>query len=191
MSREDVAAGVQKYTQEVLLCFLELNLNNRAISKIALARGIFANIRINQEILAMKGVEDVFVQPAMHDAGTAIGASFAIEPKKRGTETKTPTVVYLGPSFKKSDYVPACEDHKINFSKKVSSDWIAEEIVNGKIFAVFNGSTKWGPRVLGNRSILASCTDRHISQELNSRLKRSDFMPFAPFVLDEDAPPYS
>jgi carbamoyltransferase len=189
MSREDVAAGVQKYAQEVLLCFLERIINNRAISKIALAGGVFANVRINQEILAMKGVEDVFVQPAMHDAGTAIGASFAIEPMKRGTETKTPNLVYLGPSFKKSDYMSACEDYKFNLSKKeVSSNWIAEEIVNGKIIAVFNGSTEWGPRALGNRSILASCTDRHISQELNSRLNRSDFMPFAPFVLDQDAP---
>jgi len=189
LSREDVARGVQLYVEGLVLRFIQNNLSSFAINKLALAGGFFANVRINQEILKLNGLLDIFVQPAMHDAGTALGASFAIAPRKLKIPAPLSETAYLGPSYSISDYKLICSELNVSLSiERIEPRWVARKIQDGSIVGIFSGRLEWGPRALGNRSIIASCSDKKIPNELNRRLNRNDFMPFAPIVMDLDAP---
>ena len=188
ISREDVAFGVQKYVEEAILTFVSRNIPRDSKYVVALAGGLFANVRINQEILELENVADVFVQPAMHDAGTSLGSTFFGGRIVHNNPIKLSETAYLGPEFTLHEYAAACTSLGFSLSDtKVDPVWVANEISNGKIVGIFSGCLEWGPRALGNRSILANAGDPKITGELNRRLNRSDFMPFAPMVLDSDA----
>jgi carbamoyltransferase len=188
--REDVARGVQKYISEILVNFLSSNLVNVNVNKLGLAGGLFANVRLNQEILNLDGISDIFVQPAMHDAGTALGATLKYAPLSDIFDlTNLSGTVYLGTKYELEDYSDSLKMHNLKLSEQqVDSGWVAKQITEGKIIGIFAGKIEWGPRALGNRSILASSVDRDIPNKLNQKLNRSDFMPFAPLILDVDAP---
>lgn len=188
VSREDVAFGVQKYVEEAILNFIAENLPKDKNCTVALAGGLFANVRINQEILELNQVVDIFVQPAMHDGGTSLGATFFGTKVNPSSPINVSEIAYLGPEFGDAEYLDACSQFGLSLSdSKVNPTWVANEIQNGKILGVFAGRLEWGPRALGNRSILANARNPKITAEINRRLNRSDFMPFAPMVLDSDA----
>lgn len=188
ISREDVAFGVQKYVEEAITAFISNNIPKDNKYVIALAGGLFANVRINQKIFELENVADVFVQPAMHDAGTSLGSTFFERKIVLDNSMTLSRIAYLGPEFAFREYSDACRDVGFSLSDtKVDPTWVANEISNGNIVGIFSGRLEWGPRALGNRSILADARDSRITGELNRRLNRSDFMPFAPMILDSDA----
>jgi carbamoyltransferase len=124
----------------------------------------------------------------MDDAGTALGAAASeVKPQKMHSTLKD--VVYLGSVKEPFDMT----DLPINFSFKLVEDAevgfvVSNLILSGSIIGIFSGRTEWGPRALGNRSILANAFDKSIPKKLNERLNRNDFMPFAPIIRDVDAP---
>lgn len=122
----------------------------------------------------------------MDDAGTALGAAASFCKKQNeGRELKDS--VYLGTVQGDQNLVLTHRNFtEINLGSN-RYELIANLIESGKIVGVYNSRTEWGPRALGNRSILASAFLPTISKELNRRLKRSDFMPFAPVVREIDA----
>ncbi len=186
---KEMAAGIQKLAEEVMVSYVQNNLNSHANANICLAGGVFANVKINQRIQEIPGIGNVYVHPAMDDAGTALGAALYVwmqgSGKKQWSELQT---VYLGPDFTEAEMEESLKKYRLPYRRsKKPEEEIGRLIYEGKIIGRFNGALEWGPRALGNRSILARPIDKTINDVLNQRLKRTEFMPFAPSMLDIDA----
>lgn len=163
----DIAASVQKTFEETVLKWVEENAKGR---NLAVAGGCFANVLANMKIA--KIVNRLFVSPPMFDDGLAVGAALsAFDP----LPSYKPKDMYLGFSS------------PVNPVNTYSAKEVAKMISEGKVIGLFQGRMELGPRALGNRSILADPRNPHINQELNKRLMRSEFMPFAPVILEEYA----
>jgi carbamoyltransferase len=196
--KEDVAASVQIHTEDLLSNFVKRWLELTKQKKVALAGGIFANVLVNQRIAELPGVEKVYVQPNMGDGGTALGAAILtwqrfLEEQRKVLMPKYLTDVYLGPEYSDKEVEMAIRRAKLSGKAKRVKNIeriAAEAVAKGKIVGWFQGRMEFGPRALGNRSLLALPTDRNINQTLNDRLKRTEFMPFAPSMLAEDAKDY-
>ena len=187
-SREELAATVQELAENHVLEILD-----RAIAmgwtnnKICLAGGLFANVKINQRIVE-SGFDQLFVAPPMMDDGTAIGAAWHVLSTNSMFSPKRLNSIYLGPSYKTSKTENLLIAEKIQFERLFDpSERIADLLAGGKVVAIFQGAMEFGPRALGNRSILARATGKEINQNLNHRLYRTEFMPFAPITRIEDA----
>lgn len=191
VSREDLAAGVQSFCEMQVIRLLKPIIEKYPeIEKICLAGGLFANVKINQRVRETFGFKDFFVQPAMDDAGTALGAAFLASTfKDNGNQDfSLATQVYLGSSFSEQEIESNIQSRKMKSRKTENpGSEIAKLLIDNKFVGIFQGKAEWGPRALGNRSILASATSNEVSVKLNERLGRNDFMPFAPLVLLEDA----
>ena len=188
-SNEDIAAGVQEFLELLVVKEVTQLLSIFEVPKnLALAGGVFANVKLNQKIWEIGYFNRMFVQPAMDDAGTALGAAASeVKPQKMRSILKD--VVYLGSIKEPFDI----NDLPVSFSLKLVEDVevgfvVSNLILSGNIIGIFSGRTEWGPRALGNRSILANAFDKSIPKKLNERLNRNDFMPFAPIIRDIDAP---
>ena len=197
-TKEDIAAGVQFFAEKVCTEFISRNLPSTPIP-VVLAGGVYSNVKINQKIREIPGVTNVFVQPAMGDEGLSLGAAllgfseFHPDADQLLKKTNRPTMindVYLGPDFS-GEITQACiTEGVIPVQMPNIEEKIAEWIHNGKIVAYYQGRMEFGPRALGHRSILASATERNINNDLNDRLHRTEFMPFAPSILAEHANEY-
>jgi len=165
---------------------------------LCLAGGCIQNSLANGKIYEKTPFKEVYIPPASHDAGTAIGAAFWVWNvalgKKRDFVMENP---YWGPEYSEAQ-IEAEIDKKIDDLKKLGcfidkiNDRIAlckktaKAIEEGKIVGWFQGRTEWGPRALGNRSILVDPRRKEMKDILNARIKRREwFRPFAPSVLEE------
>ena len=187
--------NVAKYAQIVLENTLkELIQNTLKIvkaSKICLSGGVFANVKLNQKIYEITKKE-IYVMPGMDDGGLSIGAGLYIYEKK----LNKPIIenfenIYYGPSYDEQHIRVILNNSGFKFKKiDFIEKKIAEELAAGNIVGRFNGRMEWGPRALGNRSIFANPKNKEINTTLNNRLSRTEFMPFAPIILEEDAEDY-
>lgn len=194
--REDIAAGVQKRLEDVCVAIVKEACNRYGTKKVALAGGVFANVRVNQKISEINDVEDVYIHPHMGDGGVSTGSALYFWAEKNlleGKEVRWQPLkhVYLGLSFSKEEIEKELKDHKIKYveSTEVEKD-IAKLLADGKVVARFNSAVEYGPRALGNRSILYQPDDKTVNDWLNNRLARTEFMPFAPSVIFERAAKY-
>ncbi len=186
---KEMAAGIQKLAEEAMVSYVQSNLNSHANVNICLAGGVFANVKINQRIREIPGVGNVYIHPAMDDAGTSLGAALSVWMNETGQKQwgalKT---VYLGPDYTEEEMEQSLKKYGLSYRRsKNPEEEIGWLIYEGKIVGRFNGALEWGPRALGNRSILARPIEKNINDTLNKRLKRTEFMPFAPSMLDTDA----
>jgi len=191
--REDVAAGVQKLTEDVVCQYVRDAVQQTGIPTVALAGGVFGNVKLNQRIRELDCVEEIYIHPNMGDGGLPLGAALYMWAKKINKEGKRaqPRVlesVYLGPDFSEAEISAVAEEHGLSFRRShcVEKE-VAKLIFEDKIVGRFAGKMEYGPRALGNRSILAAPVDKSINDWLNRRLKRTEFMPFAPSILEEEA----
>ena len=197
-SKEDISASIQSVTEAWVLEWCKYNLekvNRDKRINICLAGGLFANVKINQVIKEKTTFGgSLFVQPAMGDAGLSLGAAQLIWHERQKTRRmRSLEHAYLGPVYKKN-YIKEtiCKfENKIYWKtfKKIEPE-IAKLLHDGKVIGRFAGRSEWGPRALGNRSILIRPVNADINQKMNKRLNRSEFMPFAPSVLDYRAADY-
>ena len=196
MTREDVAFAIQDATEKILIKSLIQTLKHLKIQEpidICLAGGIFANVKVNQRIRECSPlVKNVFVQPAMGDEGLAMGAAI-LSLKSKKIDCEKLIDVYLGNQFSDQEI----EEELLKWNKKykyIKYDEVEKEIAKllneGKVVGRFNGAMEFGPRALGNRSILIHPTNKDINDIVNKRLKRTEFMPFAPSVIDFRAKDY-
>jgi len=188
--RADFAATLQKYSQDLLYkLFTDLHNLYPDYRKLSLSGGLFANVKINQFINNLNYFDEVFIHPAMGDAGLALGAAIsqAVELK----EIKKPLKfdhVYLGESFTEKEWTINVANNASRLKvEKFNIKKIASLINSGYIIGLFIDKTEYGPRALGNRSIIVKPTDTKTHQKLNQRLDRTETMPFAPSVLAEYA----
>lgn len=195
LSREDVSAGVQRSLEETVCdyvrdIFVKLQLKNE---KICLAGGVFANVRLNQEIAKIPGVAEVFIHPHMGDGGLAAGSALQLHAMLDPEKSKPRRLkhVYFGPGMPESDIRASIERHSLPY--RVVQDPAVEAakmLAAGKCVAWCRGPMEYGPRALCHRTILYQATDPTVNDWLNKRLKRSEFMPFAPIILEEKLKEY-
>ena len=189
--RETIAASIQKVAEDLTLQSVKFWLARSCTRKLALAGGLFANVRLNRLLAESLPVDEVFVFPAMGDDGLPVGAGLAFLQKRDGLETwlrhrHRLDDVYLGRDYdgRIDDTLNSAGMRRLaGRNVEVATDLIRA----GKAGAIYTGRMEFGPRALGARSIIASPHDHAINDNLNKRLDRSEFMPFAPFVLEEDA----
>ncbi len=192
----DYAAGIQKRCEDVACKYVGDYADRTGTGDVAVAGGLFANVKINQRILELPNVDSFFVHPHMGDGGIATGAALhacAEEMLNRGRRLRPYRLdnLYFGPQFTNDQMEDAIQEHKLKgeFVGDIER-FIGEELAKKRIVGHFSGRMEYGPRALGNRSILADPTDTKINDWLNDRLRRSEFMPFAPSILDRAAPEY-
>lgn len=184
--REDIAAATQKRLEEVVIDFLKDNIKKK--TNLALAGGVFANVKLNQKISENKNIKNVFIYPNMGDGGLAVGCAILCFNENKKFIPRRATNMYLGPKFSNSEIVKEIKKKKLKFLKlKKPEKFIADKLHKGSVVACFQGRMEFGPRALGNRSILVNACDKTVNQWLNKKLKRTEFMPFAPITLKEYA----
>ena len=188
--REDLASSMQSVLEEVGSNYIRHWVERSGCGDLALAGGVFANVKFNQVIHELDNVNSVYIHPGMGDEGLAVGAALAY--KVNCKQIADPTVrlanVYLGPSYNDPEIEKAINQAGVeakycdNIERRV-----AELLSEGYVVARFNGRMEYGPRALGNRTIMYQPTDPSVNTWLNQRLGRTEFMPFAPVTLIEQA----
>jgi carbamoyltransferase len=193
-SPEDLAAGVQRLAEDFLTAYARDQLEGHLPCNVCLAGGVFANVKINQRIREIEGVKGLYVQPAMDDAGSALGAALHVVAEKGGYDLfrqLTLGAVYQGPGYSEEAMEAQLRQSGISYRRPSDTETeIAKLLDEGKIIGRYTGRLEWGPRALGNRSILVRPTEKSINDVLNKRLNRTEFMPFAPSMLAEYAADY-
>jgi carbamoyltransferase len=155
------------------------------IRNIVLSGGVVANVKLNQRLKEIDGVERIFVHPNMGDGGCGTGAAL-LEFAGAPPLSKPLSDVFWGPSYDGDEIVEALQRAQLRFDRyQPIEPKIAALIASGKVVARFNGRMEYGPRALGNRSILYHAREPEVNQWLNQRLGRTEFMPFAPATLYE------
>jgi len=207
-SREDLAATIQSVAEDISTRYVGYWREKTGHSRVALAGGVFANVKVNQRIHEIEGVESLFVYPAMSDEGIAAGAALwhwwdRASPTPADAPASAPSAVphdalprcfdqvYLGPEFTEDEIRAALNAGGVDFTQPEDPILaVAELLARGFVVARFAGRMEYGPRALGNRSILYRPDEPSVNDWLNRRLGRTEFMPFAPAVLWEDAATY-
>ena len=151
----------------------------------ALAGGIFANVKVNQRVKEL-GVNNIFIFPHMGDGGTGAGAALQLYSQHEKLKPCELDNVYFGPSFSDEEIKEGLNKNKLDYDKYNDITGIVAELLkDGKVIGYFDNGMEFGPRALGARSILYQATDKKVNDWLNKRLKRTEFMPFAPLTLDK------
>jgi carbamoyltransferase len=192
---KDLAASVQLVLEENYFAVLNFVQKQTGATAVCLAGGVVLNCVANGMIFERTDFRDVYVQPAAHDAGTSIGAALYVQHQ----ELKLPRRfemrhVYYGPEYSDSVILHELEAASCKHHKVTEADLIGhtvEAIAQGKIVGWFQGRMEFGPRALGNRSILADPRRKDMKDILNSRIKyREPFRPFCPSILAESVGEY-
>ena len=186
------AAGMQKLFEEISLKLIDYYLGDilRETGKLCFAGGSALNVKLNQRIIALPYVDELFVQPAASDAGTAIGAA-SYAAIAMGIEVEKLRHVFLGPSYTSEECIEACNRHPGKPSWQVIKNAPqrgAEIVAEGNPLAWFQGRMEFGPRALGCRSILGCPNIAGIADLINEQIKyRERWRPFCPSILDKVA----
>lgn len=189
-SKKDVAATAQ-YITENIVCEWVTNWTKKVKKKnVHLCGGVFSNVKLNQKISEINFIKTLTVHPGMTDCGLSVGAALDVsKPNIR----KMPKDYYLGPEVDYNEIEELILKNKNKFlisCPKNISKVAANSLSNKKIVARFDGRLEYGPRALGNRSILYHAGDKSVNDWLNKQLQRTEFMPFAPVTLLEDLEKY-
>lgn len=192
-AHRDLAASVQALLEEALVALVKTAVAITGERKVCLAGGVALNCVANSRILRESGAEDLFVFPAAGDAGAAVGAALLAYYKLSNAERRYDSFpnAYLGPEFTQAEIDAYLQRARIPHRKLDETSLIGEiarHLVDQKIVGWFQGRMEFGPRALGNRSILADATKKENWGRVNRSIKfREDFRPLAPVVLEECA----
>ena len=191
-SHRDLAASVQVHSEQMVTDLVKHWANQTGHYDIALAGGVFANVKINQRVHGLPGVTSVFVHPGMSDEGMPVGAALSMYYQLSGArydpDFQAMEHVYLGPEFSNQEIQQELTEQGIDAAYHEDIEpVIARLLAEGAVVARFNGRMEYGPRALGNRTILYQATDPTVTYWMNDALQRTEFMPFAPVVMAEHA----
>jgi len=192
----DIAASIQKVTEEVMLRLARSLKREHGLDNLCLAGGVALNCVANGKILRDGAFKTIWVQPAAGDAGGAVGAALAAWHQFLGRERKADGKhdlmqgALLGPAFAQNDIERRLKDAGAQFSVVPDDDVIeqtASSLAGGEAVGWMQGRMEFGPRALGARSVLGDPRSPSMQKTLNLRVKyRESFRPFAPAVLRED-----
>ena len=191
----DLAASIQVVTEEIVLKLSKSLREETGIKNLCLAGGVALNCVANGKLLREKIFDEIWIQPASGDAGSALGAALIgwhqYQDQERIVNTNDSMKgTYLGPAFSNVEIINYLEQINAPFhthSDPVLFERLAEELDEGNVIGWFNGSMEFGPRALGGRSIIGDPRNQKMQSVMNLKIKyRESFRPFAPSVLEED-----
>jgi carbamoyltransferase len=194
---KDIARSAQAMYEEAFFHLLNTLHRTHKVEAVAIAGGCGANSVANGKVRRMTPFRKVFVQAAAGDAGGAIGAAFTQWRNLGGKRSFTMRHAYWGPSYSETEIESLLSSQQAELTAAgCSSERIADEaelcrrtaqaVSEGKVIGWFQGRMEWGPRALGNRSIIGDPRRADMKDILNAKIKRREsFRPFAPSVLAE------
>jgi len=188
---KDIAFALQKVTEEVVLHLVKLAKDLTGEENLCMAGGVALNSVVNAKIIDSKIFKKIFIQPVANDAGTSVGAALYTYYQKSKNFHRTQTLrnVFWGPSFSDEDIKVAIERyrHHVKTEELQNPEKKACSLIHkGLVVGWFQGKMEFGPRALGNRSIIASPTDSRMRDIINKKIKfREEFRPFAASILSE------
>jgi len=197
----DMALAIQQVTEEIVLTLVCTARKLTECKNLVLAGGVALNCVANGKILRSGIFDDLWIQPAAGDAGGALGAAYAVWHIHRGNERRVGCRVdamegsYLGPEFSTKETSRALSKydavaHYYEDFHELAAE-VAVKLKDGNVIGWFQGRMEFGPRALGNRSILGDARNPEMQKRLNLKIKyREGFRPFAPSVLEEDIEEY-
>ena len=186
----DLAATVQKITETVVLKMARWIYNETKLPNLCMAGGVALNCVANGKILRETPFEELFIQPAAGDAGGALGVAALIWHSVLGNPRTQPMQhAYLGPGFSRQEIKAYLDENGVTYQeleRHAVLDRTAQLIDEQNVIGWFQGRMEFGPRALGNRSILADARNPDNKDVVNMKIKfREGFRPFAPSVLEE------
>lgn len=190
----DVAASVQHVLEQALFNLLRRLHERTKTPRLGLAGGVALNCTANGKIFTHTPFEQVFIQPAAGDNGTALGAALYCSNSGPSRVTTPLQHTYWGPSYNRGQTVAALQAADVSYTE-LSEDALVERVARllseGNVVGWFHGRMEWGPRALGARSLLADPRRAGVKEKINRIIKkREPFRPFAPSVLEERATEY-
>ena len=196
---DTIAGAVQLFTEEMLTGLVRGAVKHTGIRKVALAGGLFMNVKANMLIHELDEVEELYVMPSSGDESLALGACLRRWYQRTGKSPEPESVftdLYLGGEWGGTDETRAMDEMltqgNVQVSRMENMDVeIARLMAKGDVVARSRGRMEWGARALGNRSILAGANDYRVVEKINTMIKQRDFwMPFAPSIRAESAARY-
>ena len=190
----DVACSIQKVTEAIVTKIAKSLRKEFNISNLCLAGGVALNCVANGVIYKEKIFDNIWVQPAAGDAGGSLGAALAywhkeLDNKRNINENDSMSGAYLGPEYSDSQIISELNKMGAKYEKYEEDELLkktAKYLSEGKTIGWFQGKMEFGPRALGNRSILADPRSSNMQKNLNLKIKfRESFRPFAPSILEE------
>ncbi|MDC3052907.1 carbamoyltransferase, partial [Prochlorococcus sp. AH-736-A13] len=191
----DLAASIQVVTEEIVLKLAKSLREETGIKNLCLAGGVALNCVANGKLLQEKIFDEIWIQPASGDAGSAIGAALVgwhqhLEQERVVNSNDSMKGTYLGPAFSNDEITKYLKQIKTPFrtySDPELFERLTEELQKGHVIGWFNGPMEFGPRALGARSIIGDPRNQKMQSVMNLKIKyRESFRPFAPSVLEED-----
>lgn len=192
----DIAASIQYVTEETVLKLANYVHERTGLKKLCMAGGVALNSVANGRVLREAPFEDVWIQPAAGDSGGALGAALYVHHVLLGKPRKfVMEHAYWGQAYSAPEVKAAIEATGRSFQQVGAREDLAammvDDMLAGKVIALFQDRFEWGPRALGNRSILADPRGAEMKEIVNARIKfREPFRPFAPVILEERASEY-
>lgn len=191
----NVAAAAQRAFEDEMLAFFEHLLKQYPNTNIVMAGGAFHNIKFLMRFREQRPDLVLHTHPACGDPGTALGAAMELYSRLNGEPVMDPLdSMALGPDYSDNEMLAALtayQDHVVWERPKDVPGEIAKLLSEGQVMGLFQGRSEWGPRALGQRSVIADPRNREMQVRINSRLKNREwFMPFAPSVLEESMHEY-
>jgi len=187
---KDVAASLQKATDTIMVKMAQHVEHETKLKNLCMAGGVALNCVSNSKILENTSFHDIFVQPAAGDAGGAVGAAYYVYNSIFGNpRTYAMNDVFLGPEFSDEQIETFLKSKNVNYRKCSREDLLektARLIASQKVVGWFQGRMEFGPRALGNRSIIADARNPRNQSIVNLKIKfRESFRPFAPTILED------
>jgi carbamoyltransferase len=193
-AHKDLAATLQDSLERVSMRMVEWLFNQSSIPYLCLSGGTALNCSMNGKLASLPFIEDIFIQPAAHDAGTALGAALSVFTDLNGHRPEwRMNHAYWGPSYSNEEIeavLRQMEEIHYRRSDDIARD-AAQAIAKGRILGWFQGRMEIGPRALGNRSIIADPSRADMKDRVNKQVKeREPWRPFAPSILEQAADRY-
>ncbi len=197
----DMALAIQQVTEEIIFRLAKTAKQLTDSKHLVLAGGVALNCVANGKLLRKNLFDDIWIQPAAGDAGGALGAAYAAwhigqgKPREISTGKDAMHGAYLGPEFSPDEIKRTARKHKATYLPYSDFEELCSVVVDlleqGTVVGWFQGRMEYGPRALGNRSILGNPCMPDTQKKLNLKIKyREGFRPFAPAVLEEDIAEY-
>nr|MBU1328927.1 hypothetical protein [Candidatus Omnitrophota bacterium] len=167
-SKEDIAASAQKRFEEVMLEYIKEAVRITKIPNIAFAGGVYGNVRLNQKISELEEVKEIFIHPAMTDQGISLGVGLKYLAENMSLKPFKLKNVYWGPDYNNDEIEKTIKSSNMPYEYHQDIEKITAQLLSiGKVVARFSGKLEYGPRALGNRSILYQTTDKTVNDWLN------------------------
>ncbi|MFN8452592.1 MAG: carbamoyltransferase [Anaerolineae bacterium] len=192
----DIAASIQRVTEDALITIANKLHAQTGLNKLVMAGGVALNTKANYRLLAETPFDELYIQPAAGDDGGALGAALwayhIVLGKPRGWVMPN---AYWGEEYSDAECKAFLDEHGARYTEYDNDaamlDLLAQKLTQEKVIGFFQGRFEWGPRALGNRSILADPRSEAMKEVVNTKIKfREPFRPFAPVILRDRATEY-